>query len=91
MKAIVKKQFVGFDREFNPGETVDLSVEKIEKLNNAGLGVLLEPDNSSAWPKHLGGGNYELSNGEKVKSKESAHKAQALLDNTENDSASRQA
>lgn len=85
MKVIVKKQFVGFDREFKPGETFDLSAEKIEKLNNAGLGVLLEPDGGRVWPKHLGGGNYELSDGEKVKGKEAAHEAQALLDNAEND------
>ena len=30
MKATVKIYFVGFDREFKPGETVDLPLDKIE-------------------------------------------------------------
>jgi len=37
-----------------------------------------EPD--SKFPKHIGGGVYELSNGEKVKGKDAAIAAQAELD-----------
>jgi len=33
----------------------------------------------SVWPRHIAAGNYELSNGEKVKGKEQAHAAQAAL------------
>ncbi len=80
MKATVKRYFVGFDREFNPGETVDLSAEKIEQLNGTGLGIILEVDGDPEWPKHVGGGHYELSNGEKVKGKEGAVAAQAEID-----------
>ncbi|TCN00856.1 hypothetical protein EV294_101306 [Paenibacillus sp. BK033] len=32
------------------------------------------------WPKHVGGGKYELSNGEVVKGKAAAEEAQADLD-----------
>lgn len=51
-----------------------------------GLGYLKPDEGSPAdeketeWPKHLGFGKYELSNGELVKGKEDALKAQALLD-----------
>ena len=84
MKAVVKKQFVGFDREFKPGENVDLPAEAIEKLNAAGLGILLEAEDE-AWPKKLTGGHYELSNGEKVKGKDAAHEAQARIYESEED------
>ena len=91
MKATVKRHFVGFGREFVPGQTVDLPVEQIEQLNKAGLGILLEVEeaegadgaaevNTAVWPKHVGGGHYELSNGDKVKGKEAAAAAQAELD-----------
>ena len=36
-----------------------------------------------SWPKHLGGGNYELSNGEKIKGKDAALAAQAEIDASE--------
>jgi hypothetical protein len=35
---------------------------------------------SSEFPKHVGGGHYELSNGEKVKGKDEAQKAEAALE-----------
>ncbi|MED4783447.1 hypothetical protein [Brevibacillus choshinensis] len=35
---------------------------------------------SPVWPKHIGGGRYELSNGEKIKGKDVAIAAQAELD-----------
>ena len=43
MKAKVKKEFVGYNREFKTGETVDLTDDQIKKLNKAGLGMLVEP------------------------------------------------
>ena len=86
MKATVKIYFVGFDREFKPGETVDLPPDKIEQLNGAGLGIILEVDEVDEvdevveWPKHAGGGYYELSNGDKVKGKDAAIAAQTEID-----------
>jgi len=80
MKATVKIYFVGFDREFKPGETVDLPLDKIEQLNSAGLGTILEVDEVDEWPKQVGGGYYELSNGEKVRGKDVAIAAQAEIE-----------
>lgn len=37
----------------------------------------VKPDRD--WPRHKGGGHYELSNGESVRGKEAARKAQAEL------------
>jgi len=94
MKATVIRYFVGFDREFKPGETVDLPVEMIDKLNSAGLGIILEAEvvdgveaevvdnvggETTEWPKQLGGGYYELSTGEKVRGKDAAIAAQAEI------------
>ncbi|SDO79391.1 hypothetical protein [Halobacillus aidingensis] len=39
-----------------------------------------EGNEENEFPKHSGGGYYELSNGEKVKGKEEAQKAQSDLD-----------
>jgi len=40
----------------------------------------LPEQKESEWPKHVGGGYYELSNGKKVRGKESALKVQKELD-----------
>ncbi|MBO9600019.1 MAG: hypothetical protein J7559_19645 [Cohnella sp.] len=42
-------------------------------------------DNGEKWPKHIGGGNYELSNGEKIKGKEAALAAQAEIDEADDE------
>jgi len=85
MKATVTKCFIGFNREFKSGETVDLSAETIEKLNKAGLGIILEVkiediNETTERPRQVGGGYYELSNGEKVRGKDAAIAAQAEID-----------
>lgn len=36
-------------------------------------------DPSAEYPKHIGGGNYELSDGSKVKGKQAANEAQKAL------------
>ena len=41
--------------------------------------VYLEVDEESEFPKHTGGGYYELSNGEKVKGKDEAKEAEKAL------------
>lgn len=51
-------------------------IEELQELNI--LERSKEPE--TQWPKHTGGGNYELSNGEKIKGKEDALKAQAEID-----------
>lgn len=39
-----------------------------------------EPAEDEEFPKHVGGGNYELSDGSKVKGKEKAAEAEAQLE-----------
>lgn len=51
--------------------------ERTEELSE--LGYVAE-DDSFIWPKHVGGGRYELSNGEKVRGKDAAVAAQAEID-----------
>ena len=60
---------------FLAGEVYD--GDRLEELQELGY-VALEAE-ADAWPKHLGGGNYELSNGEKVKGKDAAVAAQAVI------------
>lgn len=67
-----------------PGESV--SKERLKELttkNNSQNKVLIEKVESAGgqedFPKHTGGGWYELSNGEKVKGKDEAVKAENQL------------
>lgn len=39
-----------------------------------------QQNDNTEWPKHNGGGNYVLSNGEKIKGKDAAVAAQAKID-----------
>lgn len=55
---------------------------KIEEDREASKNVEpgeVETDDKDEFPKHTGGGYYELSNGEKVKGKKEAEKAEADL------------
>ncbi|MCD5001186.1 hypothetical protein IV487_01745 [Enterococcus saccharolyticus] len=84
------------DRVYQPGELYEgaQSTERLEELsgtkNKIGKKLIeeieevteAEPD----FPKHVGGGQYELSNGEKVKGKDAALAAEkALHDEKEGD------
>lgn len=72
-------------------EGVAVSDDRIDYLLNKGNDfeepfIKVVPDAPAAeeteqeiFPKHVGGGTYELSNGEKVKGKEAAIKAQQAL------------
>lgn len=44
------------------------------------IGKEVTDEPSDEWPKHVGGGNYELSNGDRVKGKDEAAEKQAELD-----------
>ncbi|MDQ0340265.1 hypothetical protein J2S00_003070 [Caldalkalibacillus uzonensis] len=57
--------------------------ERAEELQALGFVEVHEPE--PEWPKHIGGGKYELSNGETVKGKQAAFTAQAELDETVNE------
>jgi hypothetical protein len=70
---------------FKPGMEYEGKNERLAEL--AGLGYVLYDGNSKLeapkWPKHVGGGTFELSNGDKVKGKDEASAAQTALDNKE--------
>lgn len=59
----------------------EASEERVIELQDLGyIGVNEEPaDNDEEFPRHTGGGHYELSNGEKVKGKEEAIEAEEAL------------
>ena len=63
------------------GNEFEVSEERFTELNATEHGVLVEAvdEGSSIFPKHTGGGYYELSNGEKVRGKEAAFKAENEL------------
>lgn len=57
-----------------------MSQERRARLaENTEAGADAKGDTDSEFPKHTGGGWYELSNGDKVQGKEDAEKAEAKL------------
>lgn len=82
MKVKALKLFGDGKRLYKEGEITDMSEEWFEELNATPNGPLLEEvsEGDTEFPKHLGGGYFELSNGEKVKGKEAAIEAQAAID-----------
>lgn len=89
MKAKALKLFGDGKRLIKEGEIFDVSEEMFEKINSTKNGILAEmvddSDNDETNLQHLGGGYYQLSNGDKVKGKEAALKAQAELDAANDD------
>lgn len=68
-----------------PREGAEVSEERIEELaseNNKRNTVLIEA--VKEYPKHTGGGYYELSNGEKVQGKVAAIEAEEALKEGDN-------
>lgn len=84
MKAIALKLFGDGKRLYKEGEITEITQKQFDELNATPNGPLLEAveDDTPEFPQHVGGGTYELSNGEKVKGKDAAIKAQAELDAT---------
>lgn len=74
MKAKVLKTFVdGVSKKIRiEGEVFDLSVERFASISSINDKLIKEIDNVIEYPNHIGGGYYELSNGEKVKGKDEA-------------------
>jgi hypothetical protein len=60
--------------------------DRLEELQELGYVGDNDSDtsNKNEWPKHTGGGHYELSNGDKVKGKDAAVAAQAEIDEFSN-------
>lgn len=60
----------------------DERIESLASENNKRKEVLIqavETDEEQEYPKHTGGGYYELSNGERVHGKEKANEAEQAL------------
>jgi hypothetical protein len=55
-------------------------LEELQELGYVATEANPSEDDSDEWPKHTGGGYYELSNGEKVKGKDVAVAAQDEID-----------
>jgi len=65
------------------GKVIDLTEERFEEIMAANenlIEAVQVEDDSPEFPKHTGGGHYELSNGDKVKGKDAAIIAQDEID-----------
>lgn len=90
MKVKVLKSFL--DKENNviqkAGKIIEVTEDRFEQINSVKVGLLIEVseedlEEESDFPKHTGGGWYKLSNGEKVKGKDEALKAENDLNNND--------
>lgn len=65
------------------GEIVEMEEERVKFIISKNPNLIKPVDDNEEpdlkFPKHIGGGYYELSNGEKVKGKDEAIKAQDEL------------
>lgn len=65
-------------------EEFEVTKKRFEEINSTSFGILVEKvkesNNTEEFPKHTGGGWYELSNGEKIKGKEEANNAENELE-----------
>lgn len=77
MKATVIRAFIDKEtkKPYNAGSVYESdNIERIKELQEKGY--LLNKEYNIQYPLHLGGGWYELSNGEKIKGKKEAIQAQ---------------
>ncbi len=79
MKVKVLRTFVAYSKQVEAGTTADLPEEVAARVIAAGWAAPAEL-HGTEWPKHVGGGYYQLSNGEKIKGKDEAAEAQAKID-----------
>ncbi|ABJ09620.1 hypothetical protein [Bacillus phage 1] len=72
-------------RIYHAGDEYDGDrLEELQKLGYVAASKNPSEGDHTEWPKHVGGGVYELSNGDKVKGKEVALAAQAEIDASSN-------
>lgn len=92
LQAKVVNQFEDINGHvYNPGDVypaegfeadekrIDFLSKVHPKYKKIFLSDVQEVENTDKFPKHVGGGTYELSNGEKVKGKEEAIQAEKDL------------
>jgi hypothetical protein len=61
------------------GEIIDLSVERFAEIKSINENLIEETEDTTEYPNHIGGGVYQLSNGDKVKGKDEALKSEETL------------
>ena len=79
MKAKVLITFSDVKKIRYEGEIFDLSEEHFAELMSINDKLLEETEDKIEYPNHIGGGYYQLSNGEKIKGKDEALKAEEAL------------
>lgn len=90
MKIKMLQGLAGPEFVYNPGDVVEMEKKQATRLCKAGIAKPIEgeeietatkPQGETAakWPKHVGGGWYQLSNGEKIRGEEEAIAAQKEL------------
>lgn len=84
---LTDKKHVYKPGDFYPREGTKLDEERAKELasdensrNETLIVQVVQPETVETFPKHSGGGYYELSDGSKVQGKEAAEEAQAKLD-----------
>ena len=66
------------------GKIIEVSEERFDELKAIKGKPLVEvSEAANEFPKHVGGGHYELSNGEKVKGKDEAIEAENFIKEAE--------
>ena len=84
MKIQFKQSIAGPKYAYSRGEVAEFNKKEAIRLCEKGIAQPLKEkvtETSSKFPKHTGGGWYELSNGEKVQGKEHAVAAEDELKN----------
>jgi hypothetical protein len=61
------------------GEIIDLSEERFAEIISINENLIEGTEDVTEYPNHIGGGFYQLSNGEKVRGKDEALKAEETL------------
>ena len=81
MKIKFKTGIAGPNFSYAPGDVVDLKQEQAIKFckSNVAYPIKEKITENQKYPKHIGGGWYELSDGEKTQGKEEAVKQQNKL------------
>lgn len=84
MKVQFKTSMAGKNFSYSPGEIVDLKKAEAIKFCEHGIAMPVKEKQVETqmveYPKHTGGGWYELSNGNKVQGKENAMKEEKQIE-----------
>lgn len=85
MKVKVLSSFIDKENKIiqPEGKVIEITEERFNKIMAINDELIEVTEDEIEFPKHVGGGYYELSNGEKIKGKDEALKAENELQNNE--------